>query len=313
MYRSNANQGNKTGFTLIELLVVISILGLLASIVLVSFSGTTLKARIAKSKAFSMRIQNVIGIEMVGAWDFEEGSGTSTNDRSGYGNHGNLAGHAPAWASGNNCIAGNCLLFSGSATYASCGTNPVLTISDKSFTIEAWVKPSASLATGGRYTVMATYSPGWILDLVDDTNVEGYRFFNGSAAYKYTPPGNQLSLEWTHIVVTRNISAGVVKMYLNGEQKASWNVATVTASTNPLLIGRRSDGYGFSGYMDGVRIYATTLSAKQIQFRYLAKLDRFFSNKCITSKKQTRSEHKNSDLQAPGIAFEKKSYLDNFY
>ena len=59
---------------------------------------------------------------------------------------------------------------------------------------------------------MSQYSPGWIFDLVDDSNVEGYRFNDGVTAYKYNAPGNLISLNWTQIVVTRDLSNNLTNL-----------------------------------------------------------------------------------------------------
>jgi prepilin-type N-terminal cleavage/methylation domain-containing protein len=47
-------------FTLLELLVVITIIGILSSIVIVSMSGSTDSANIAKGKAYSQQIHALL-------------------------------------------------------------------------------------------------------------------------------------------------------------------------------------------------------------------------------------------------------------
>ena len=54
------NRFIKKAFTLIELLVVIAIIGILSGLIVVTMSGVTQKARIAKAQAFSNSLRNAL-------------------------------------------------------------------------------------------------------------------------------------------------------------------------------------------------------------------------------------------------------------
>lgn len=82
------------GFTLIELLIVIAILGILSVAIVTALNvvGNLNKATLAKAKTFSASVENALSINQVGKWSFEEGSGITAKDTSGYENNGTISG-----------------------------------------------------------------------------------------------------------------------------------------------------------------------------------------------------------------------------
>ena len=78
---------------------------------------------------------------VLGYWQFDEGSGTTTADASGHGNDGTLVG-GPAWTTDvPPSPAGNAasLEFSGAGNHVDAGSG--INVANSSFTVSAWVKP----------------------------------------------------------------------------------------------------------------------------------------------------------------------------
>jgi len=167
-------------------------------------------------------------------------------------------------------IVGSALRFDSVNDYVNLTASSSLRVETSSlgFTLESRIKPYSNIVTGSRFTVLAYYTPGWLMDLIDDGGTEGYRFYNGSNAYTYNPAGNSISLSWTHFLVSWNKTASNLTIYLDGLPKQSWTVSSVGTSTNPLFLGKRTDGLYFNGTIDDVRIYNRSLSADEVKHNF---------------------------------------------
>ena len=254
------------GFTLIELLVVISIIGVIASIVLVSFSGSRDKAKLARSQQFSSQINHALGAYAVGIWDFED-QNNPTADRSGYGNNGTLYDNTNFVD--NDVLGGHALIFDGSGDYVDCENNASLKPGSE-ITIEAWFKLST---VSGTNTILSKDSPGptnyWIDIRSNGTviYVGGYTSAGG-ACYQSTSVSTISTDTWYHLVWTYNRERMIT--YINGISVRDMpKTCILNANDAPVRIGTRNGTGGmFNGSIDDVRIYNEALSASQIQQHY---------------------------------------------
>jgi prepilin-type N-terminal cleavage/methylation domain-containing protein len=283
-------------FTLIELLVVIAIVGILAGLAVVSMSGATEAARIAKLKVYSNSIRSSLMGNRISEWRLDEGIGTTTADTVGT-NNGTVVG-VPAWKSGADCVSGKCLSFDGTDDYVSIGNFQ----KPSSFTIEAWVSfvsysqknypgivwsgdsstawgISANFANGKMYARVSDGSvmQGWVLD---DLNSSNY------------PAG------WHHLVFTGDGS--MLKYYKDGRLFNSVAQTVSNSGMSSLSIGRwgsysAAESY-FNGLVDEVRVYSQSLADSGIRNEYLAGLDRLLASGKITREEyRQRSAELNSN------------------
>ncbi|MCK4355308.1 prepilin-type N-terminal cleavage/methylation domain-containing protein [Candidatus Parcubacteria bacterium] len=248
------------GFTLIELLVVISIIGVIASIVLVSFSGQRDKAKIAKSQQFSANINHSLGAYAVGIWDFED-QNNPTADRSGYGNNGTLYDNTNFVD--NDVLGGHALIFDGSGDYVDCGSHESLTPAN--ITIEAWVNASTLNSHNGIISNMTAWGTGFSLQMGTTQNIVAMV----SGVYlktSWTPTTGA----WYHVAATHDAATNLNILYVNGaEENRTTRVVSYEANPKTYIgVFYTSPGIYFNGTIDNVRIYSEALSTTQIQQHY---------------------------------------------
>jgi hypothetical protein len=199
----------------------------------------------------------------VGYWPMEEGSGTSIVDASGHGNHGSVLGGA-TWAPGQIGLA---LILDGVDDHAQVPNSATLDITSQ-ITLATWVRPQQ---VGTQYLVKKAIqgaTGGYELSL----SSTGKAFFR----LNQVPSGDTYRLNsltsypidgttWMHLAATYD--GATLRLYVNGVQEASAAAAiTIVSNTLSLGIGAQSNGTSiFRGAMDDVRVYATALSAAEIQ------------------------------------------------
>jgi len=214
---------------------------------------------------------------LVGYWDFEEGSGSLTSDKSGNGNDGILGGgtasYEPDWAGGIVPLSGGkegggALQFDGTDDYVEVPDDDSLDITD-AITIEVWIKPTID---GNRHDIIRkAYPYGMYILSSNNIAIEGYD--DGADYVAASISATPYDGLWTHVVGTINVSANPQAiLYINGEQKDTGynaNIDNLRSTADNLVIGSWvGTSNFFDGIIDEVRIYNRALSAEEIRYHY---------------------------------------------
>ena len=196
---------------------------------------------------------------LVGAWGFDESSGTSALDSSGLGNTGTLSG--PTRTTGRY---GGGLQFD--------GVNDWVTVADANsldlttaMTLEGWVRPAA-LGTVWR-TVVIKEQPGQLVYALyagtDTASRPSGHVFTTSDRGLLGPSALPLNT-WSHLAMTWD--GLTMRLYVNGTQVSSSALTgTAQTSSSALRIGGNAVWpEWFNGVIDEVRVYNRALSAAEI-------------------------------------------------
>ena len=193
---------------------------------------------------------------LVGWWQLDEGTGTTTKDASANGNNGTFQGN-PQWVTG---VIGGALKFNGTSDCVVCGDAPQLALTN-ALTITCWVNPADF--TGDR--AFTGRSAAGV----------GYAFKSSSNHLRFTTPtildydGGKSILQlntWQHVAVTvvPNTAQGLT-FYINGIATDTLSSTNLVAGAGPYEIGHNHWGQWCMGMIDDVRVYDRVLNAAQIK------------------------------------------------
>jgi glucose/arabinose dehydrogenase len=202
---------------------------------------------------------------LVGAWGLNEGTGTTVGDSSGSGNNGTLSGAGATWTAGGK--NGGALSFNGSSGNVTVPHSASISL-NSSYTLEAWVKPTA---LSGYQTVLikeVTGGCGYWLQTTGNRIASGFSN-SGCREYVSTTPTIPLN-QWSHLAAVFNDTANTYTLYLNGTAIRTDNETTAPVpNTQALVIGQSACGgcgnERWRGLLDDVRIYSRPLTATEIQ------------------------------------------------
>ncbi|MES2623589.1 MAG: LamG domain-containing protein [Patescibacteria group bacterium] len=254
------------GFTLIELLVVISIISLLSSIVLVSLSNVRERARLAAGDQFNASLFRVIGADVLGYWNFNEGSGAVYGDLTNFHNGSALGSPVPTWSTDTPTGRGSSISFGGSGGGYIATANTVKTES-ANITISAWIKTSVQ----ADQTIFSVRGGGNIFFGTREGKL--YVYINNSNSPSMLSSAIIADGKWHHVAWTGNGSKSVI--YVDGRTDSS--VVRTNTEVNPAVVAYIAADTEYAakyvGLMDDIAMYDRTMLSSEIQKMYVAGLE----------------------------------------
>jgi uncharacterized repeat protein (TIGR01451 family) len=194
---------------------------------------------------------------LIAAYSFNEGSGSTVADSSGHGNIGTITN--AAWSTAGKY--GNALSFNGTSSRVTISDSPSLHLTT-GMTLEAWVNPAVVLS--GWDDIVYRGNDNYYLILFNGAPVAGLTTASSTNSNTFGPSALPVNT-WTHVAQT--FDGSTVTLFVNGAQVATKAIAaSIQDTTNPLEIG--SDhifGQYFQGLIDDVRVYNIALTPAQIQ------------------------------------------------
>ena len=266
-------------FTLIELLVVIVIIGILASVIIVSVSSLINKANFAKAQAFSNTVQQELLSNLVSEWTFDDES--NLGEDSWGGNDGTVYG-LPEVLSREECVYRTCVKFDGVDDSIVVSHREDFNFATKNHTISLWI--NTIYKNTGKTQHILTHLTGGVPG-------QGYTFYGTTTIYfqERATDGEKILVhktnynDWHLYTAIANVSSKTIKLYLDGgnPQEITYAGDLINSNNNFYLSGSGSS-YFFSGILDDVRIYNAALSTSQIKQEYIAGLNSLLANNNIS-------------------------------
>jgi len=207
-------------------------------------------------------------------WAFDEGYGTTAEDRSNHNNPGTITN--ATWQTKDLCVSEKCLHFDGDGDYVSRSDDSELDFDEnRSFTITGWVRhgpistsPDLIVAkhesgTAGGYKVYMD-SDGDIAFAIDDDGTWGPEDVVGDDQSK-----NYDDNKWHHFAAVKDDTTGIY-LYVDGQQiDSDTSLTSLNSLANgaSFYVGIDADGASndFDGFIDEIKMYRYVRTTSEIQ------------------------------------------------
>ncbi|WP_255570250.1 GH32 C-terminal domain-containing protein [Cohnella sp. CFH 77786] len=196
-----------------------------------------------------------------------------------------MASKDPRWTP--NGVKGGALLFDGYSNSIEMDAKDVVPLSD-AFTIQAWVAPrSYEYGDGGKLSAIVNQynqdkSEGLALGMYRHGTWSVQVGIGGKWVEVWVKDKPLQKYKWNYVVATFDKEAGMIKLYLNGEEVASRATpknVPITPSSENLMIGKNTHAVEFaglfsfnmfSGLIDEVKLSNAALPAEDVLAQYEA-------------------------------------------
>jgi hypothetical protein len=202
---------------------------------------------------------------LVGAWGFNEGGGTTVTDSSGSGNNGTLSGAGATWSTAGRY--GGALSFNGSSGNVTVPNSASLNF-NSSYTLEAWVRPTALSGYQTIFIKEVTGGCGYWLQTTGNAISSG---FSTSVCLEHVSTGSAVPVnQWSHLAAVFDDAANTYTLYLDGVALSAQNeTSNPVPNTQALVFGQSAcsncNYERWRGQIDDVRLYNRPLTAAEIQ------------------------------------------------
>jgi hypothetical protein len=227
-------------------------------------------SRIVEIEAFTTIIH-----PLAAQWQFDEGSGTTVNDSTGFGS--TATAQSATWTTGR--VGTGAMDFNGATSYATVNSAAPLVSISNNFTLSFWayprstheIDPEVTGGAAGVYGQRYVYGPNWYSNGDAGAGVSvgtnGISVYEHAATYMPATLVYQATLSgWTHIVVVYKNKQP--KLYVNGVLvRTGLTSPKNSVHIQPWNIGGTSYGY-FDGKVDELCVYKDSFTAADVQALY---------------------------------------------
>lgn len=194
-------------------------------------------------------------------WKMSEGSGTSLADATGNGHTATITGGTATWGT-TQCGGLHCVHLQGTPQYIDGGA--VANYTTTSFSVAFWM--NADSFTGGPIIcgngIFA--GNGYYVQI---SNIGAIAIVANGTSAVFAQTGNFVVSTATPYFIVCTVEAAAFHIYVNGVEQSYATANTPLApnsSSSDMLLGQFASGNYYTGYLEDVAFYPTTLTQTQI-------------------------------------------------